>query len=188
VPPKARASAKDKLRAYFEARVGKVIDTRRLRSIGGVSEYARRIRELRNDEGMQIQTHLDSPALRPGQYVLVSLERSPLRVSHKIDRAQRARILERNGYTCCMCGLAAGDPEPDSPVRKIRLHVDHADPDGPTTDENLRVTCNVCNEGRSNLEAAPAPKMLSVLRQVRRLPRRDQWALLEDLKARLGSD
>ncbi len=162
------------------------METEDLQAVAGVSEYARRIRELRNDEGMQIHTHLDRPDLKPGQYVLASLERLAIRVSHKIDRAQRARILERNGYTCCLCGLAAGDPEPDNPTRKVRLHIDHADPDGPTTDDNLRVTCNVCNEGRSNLQTAPPPKLLSVLRQVRRLPKRDQRALLDNLKARLG--
>ena len=36
----------------------------------GVSEWARRVRELREKEGWPILTHNDSTDLKPGQYLL----------------------------------------------------------------------------------------------------------------------
>ena len=38
-------------------------------------------------------------------------------------KAPQARILDRNGYACQSCGVAAGDL--DERGRPIRLHVDH---------------------------------------------------------------
>lgn len=176
--------SKDKIRKFFEAHVGKIVTTAEIRQLTQVSEYARRIRELRDDEGLQIISHNDRANLKPGEYMLLSLERSP-RFSHKVDKVQRARILERNGLTCAMCGATAGDPDPYMPGRKIRLHVDHINPDGPTIDENLRVLCNNCNEGRSNLAVPPVPNTLSILRQIRKLPRGEQSRILEELRKKL---
>ena len=62
--------SKDKLRAYLEANVGKVLKTATLRKVAGVSEYARRLRELRDQEGMQIRTHIDRHDLNPANTCL----------------------------------------------------------------------------------------------------------------------
>jgi len=181
-----KGSAKDRIRTFLKRNVGKVVTTHQIREVARISEYARRIRELRDDEGMIIQSHHDAPDLKVGEYRLASLEPSHVRISHKVDRAQRMRILERNGFTCSLCGLGAGDPDPDDPSRKVRLQIDHIDPDGPSIDANLRVTCNVCNEGRSNLGSLPAPALIRVMREARRLPKDQQAELLRDLQKRLG--
>ena len=39
------------------------------------SEWARRVRELRDEQGYQILTHTDRDDLKPGQYVMISAER-----------------------------------------------------------------------------------------------------------------
>ena len=66
-------SAKARLRAYFLANLGKVMDSDELRLVANnQSEWARRIRELRNEEGYQILTHNDRSELKPGQYLLES--------------------------------------------------------------------------------------------------------------------
>ena len=62
--------ARDKLRTYFLAHLGEVLDSDTLREVAGISEWARRVRELRNEEGYQILTHNDRSDLKPGQYVL----------------------------------------------------------------------------------------------------------------------
>ncbi|MCI0406184.1 MAG: HNH endonuclease, partial [candidate division Zixibacteria bacterium] len=98
----------------------------------------------------------------------------------------RARILERNGFTCAMCGMTPLDEDPYRPGRNIRLHVDHINPDGPSSEDNLRTLCNNCNEGRSNLAVPPALNTLSVLRQIRKLPRDEQKRIFEDLKKRFN--
>jgi 5-methylcytosine-specific restriction endonuclease McrA len=174
-------SARDKIRKFFEDNVGKVVTTHEISEVAQISEYARRIRELRDDEGMQILSHRDRSDLKQGEYILVSLTRQP-RFSHQISKALRAQILERNGLTCSMCGVTAGDVDLYNPNRKITLHVDHIDPDGETREENLRTLCHNCNEGRSNIIIPPTPKYLSVLRLIRRLSRDDQQKVFEMLK------
>lgn len=178
--------ARDKIRKFLENNVGKVVTTEQISAVAGIRDYQRRIRELRGEEGMQILSYRDSPDLKPNEYILASKDRLP-RFSHRIDKAQRARILERNGLTCSMCGVTAGEPDPYSPSRKITLHVDHIDPDGPTTDDNLRTLCHNCNEGRSNLVIPPTPNTLSVLRTIRRLARDDQRRIFEELKKKFES-
>lgn len=174
-------SARDKIRRFFEQNVGRVITTNQIARVANIREYARRIRELRNEEGMQILSYRDRPDLKPTEYILVTLQRQP-RFSHKIDKAQRARILERNGMTCSMCGATAGEQDPFNPNRRITLHVDHINPDGRSTDDNLRTLCHNCNEGRSNIVIPPAPNTLAVLRTIRRLGRAEQRRLYEELR------
>ena len=182
-------SARDRLRDYFHANVGKVLRTDELRRVAGTSEYARRIRELRNEEGMAILTHNDRSDLKPGEYMLETLELRPAR-TQPLPSDQRFRILERDGYTCQVCGLAAGDPDPDRPGRTVRLHVDHVVPrheGGTNDDDNLRALCNVCNEGRSNLTRPPRPETLNALAYIRRLPRDRQREIFEFLTRKFGS-
>jgi len=59
-----RQGARAKLRAYFHANVGKILNSDELRAVAGISEWARRVRELRNEEGWNIQTHNDQSNLR----------------------------------------------------------------------------------------------------------------------------
>ena len=177
-------SARDRLREYFRANVGRVIRTQTLRRVAGISEYARRIRELRNEEGMMIVTHNDRTDMRPGEYMLESLELRPAAVG-AISADQRLRILERDGYTCQVCGLGAGDPDPANPARKVRLQVDHIVPrseGGSNEDDNLRALCNVCNEGRSNLVTPAKSQTINALAHVRRMPRDRQREVYEFLK------
>jgi len=59
--------AKSKLRVHFLANLGRVMDSEELKAVAdGKSEWARRIRELRDEEGYQILTHNDLSELKPG--------------------------------------------------------------------------------------------------------------------------
>ena len=56
---------------FLLANIGRVIEGDELREASGnVSEWARRVRELRDEEGYQILTHRDRRDLKPGQYLL----------------------------------------------------------------------------------------------------------------------
>ncbi len=158
-----------------------------IREVAGTREYARRIRELRNDEGMQIRTHIDRRDLKPGQYILESLEREPV-VQRGISPQLRGEILERNGYTCQLCGAGAGDPDPFNPNRKLRLHIDHIKPKsqgGTDSKENLRVLCSACNQGRSNVQT-PSETAMNLLARIRKQPRTVQREIYERLKDFFG--
>ncbi len=175
--------AKEKLRAYFEANVGKVIKTHTLRRVAGISEYARRIRELRDEEGMQIRSHIDRHDLKPGEYLLESLKRVPT-LGRGMSPQLRNEILERNGFTCQLCGAGPNDPDPFNPSRKMRLHIDHIIPisqGGSDDKDNLRVLCSACNQGRSNIQPI-SESARNILARIRRLSRAAQKEVYEAIK------
>jgi 5-methylcytosine-specific restriction endonuclease McrA len=168
------------LREYFIENVGKILDSDTLREIAGTSEWARRVRELRNEEGLNILTHNDRSDLRHGQYILTDLKPRPS-FERGISKETRALVLDRNGFTCQMCGAAAGEPHPYDNGRKTRLHIGHIiDKSMGGTDEanNLRAVCSVCNEGASNL-TLNRPDTIKLIAQVRRAPAKDQLNVLE---------
>lgn len=177
--------SRDLLRSHFLANVGRILGSDELRQIAGISEWARRVRELRNEEGYQILTHNDRAELRPGQYLLVDPKPLPA-FSRSLSKEVRALVLERNGFTCQMCGIAAGEPHPDDSGRPCRLHIGHiVDRSHGGTDEamNLRALCSVCNEGASNLSPT-RPELVRLLAQVRRATREDQLAVLDWLSSK----
>ena len=126
--PKKKASgsgARGKLRAYFLANIDRVMDSDELRSVAGnQSEWARRVRELRTEEGYLILTHNDRSHLKPGEYLLETPNPQPA-FARAISKETRAYVLDRNGFTCQMCGTVAGEPHPYDPTRKTRLHIGH---------------------------------------------------------------
>ncbi len=139
--------ARDKLRAHFLANVGRVMEVEELRSVaGGITEWARRVRELRNEEGYQILTHNDRSSLKQGQYLLENPKPVPA-FQRGISKELRSQVLDRNGFTCQMCGAAAGEPHPYDTTRKTRLHIGHiVDKSLGGTDEitNLRAKKQCC--------------------------------------------
>lgn len=165
---------------YFFANVGKVLESRDIQEAsGGAVEWARRIRELRNEEGYQILSHKDRADLKPGQYLLETTQRIPA-FKRGISKELRAWILERNGYTCQMCGVAAGDPDPLNPARTVRLtigHINDKSKGGDDSRQNLRAVCTNCNEGLQNT-SPPKPDQIHLLSQIRRATIDDQCAVL----------
>ena len=181
--------ARDQLRAHFLANLGRVMATEELQRVsGGISEWARRVRELRNEEGFQILTHNDRDDLKPGEYVLDSPKPRPA-FAREMSKETRAFVLDRNGFTCQMCGAVAGEPHPFDPGRKTRLHIGHIiDKSLGGSDEpaNLRAICSVCNEGATNV-TLPRPDLQKLLVQVRRATATDQRAVLDWLRGKFKS-
>lgn len=177
---KREPGSKAKLRDFFLHNVGTILDSKTLQQVAGTSEWARRVRELRNEEGMNIVTHNDRSDLKPGQYLLLDLKPIPA-FERGISKETRAFVLDRNGFTCQMCGAAAGEPHPYDAGRKTRLHIGHImdkSMGGTDTAGNLRAICSVCNEGASNL-TLNRPEAIKLIAQVRRAPGKDQLDVLE---------
>ena len=173
--------ARAKLRRFFRENVGEVLDSAMLFEVsGGTNEFGRRIRELRNEEGFDIQTHNDRSDLKPGQYILLSRKPKPA-FERSISKETRSFVLDRNGFTCQMCGAAAGEPHPYDNGRKTRLHLGHIidkSMGGDDSPNNLRAICSVCNEGASNL-TLNRPDTIKLIAQVRRAPAKDQLDVLD---------
>jgi len=99
--------AKDRLLGYLQRHVGQIIDGAELDVVSGISDYPRRLRELRVEDGYKIVTGaLPDPfsgsTLHPDQYLLSSVEADTStaerwRVANRIRRSTlsvKDRILE----------------------------------------------------------------------------------------------
>ncbi|MGH8541828.1 MAG: HNH endonuclease [Stenotrophobium sp.] len=175
------SGARAKLRKHFLGNLGRVMDSDELRDVAGdISEWARRVRELRTEEGYLILTHNDRADLKPGQYLLENPKPQPA-FERGISKETRAFVLDRNGFTCQMCGAVAGEPHPYDPSRKTRLHLGHVvdkSMGGSDDPSNLRAICSVCNEGAKNL-TLDRPSVQKLLIQLRRATGKDQLTVLD---------
>jgi len=114
---KRKGSARSRVEAFFEATVGQAVTGEQLDYVARIKEGVRRARELRDELGWPIDSHIEEPDLGPGGYRLLS--------THPDDRRDtsqrlypddlRSRVFERDSYTCAVCGrdreraLAEGD-------------------------------------------------------------------------------
>ena len=175
-----KGGARALLRAHFLNNLGRVMGAEELREVSGnISEWARRVRELRTEEGYQILTNNDRESLKPGEYLLENPKPAPA-FERAISKETRAFVLDRNGFTCQQCGAVAGEPHPYDPTRKTRLHIGHIvdkSMGGSDTAENLRALCSVCNEGAKNL-TLERPSSQKLLIQLRRATGGDQIEVL----------
>ena len=185
-----RIGSKEKIRQFLLANIGRIIESRELQEAsGGAAEYARRTRELR-EEGWPILTHNDSADLRPGQYLLK--ESQPKKAAVTFERGMsarlRAEVLDRNGFTCQMCGLTPGELDPTT-GRKVRLHLGHIKDKslgGKEELSNLRALCSTCNQGAKNITGIK-PKSIWLLSQIRRAASDDQQTVFDWLRKKLGA-
>lgn len=180
--------SKKKILDFFLANVGRVIESKELQEASGwAAEWGRRVRELRNEQGYRILSHKDRADLKPGQYLLETTKREPI-FARSISKETRAHVLERNGYTCQMCGHAAGDVDPVNPNRTVRLtmgHIIDKSKGGDDSTQNLRAVCTNCNEGLQNA-TPPKPDRLTLFAHARRATLADQLALLEWLQKKFA--
>lgn len=177
---KEREGSRARILEFLLSNIGRVLDKDEIRrASGNASEWARRLRELRDEYGYQIFSHKDRRELKPGQYLIESNKRLPA-LPRGISKETRAWVLERNGYTCQMCGAGAGDPDPYHQGRRIQLamgHIIDKSKGGKDTPENLRAICTNCNEGLQNT-APPKPDRIELLKQIRRATIDDQLVVL----------
>lgn len=189
--PKKKSSSrgpgsKTRVLYFLLANMGTVVTSEEIREASGnASEWARRLRELRTEEGYQILSHRDRAELKPNEYLMETDKRLPA-FARNISKETRASVYARNGNTCQQCGVAAGDPDPYNAGRTIRLTLGHViDKSNGGTDEpsNLRALCSNCNEGLQNI-SPPKPSQIDLLTFLRRATRDVQRAALEWLRSK----
>lgn len=187
-----KPGSKERIRQFLLANIGKMVTSTQIRDAIGteVTEWARRVRELREDEKWPILTHNDRADLKPGQYILTDIppQRDDILFSRPISAKLRAEVLDRNGFTCQMCGLTPGDIDPAT-GRKVRLHIGHVkDKSLGGKDElgNLRSLCSTCNQGAKNI-TGEKPTWIWLLAQIRRAGQDDQRAAFKWLQKKFGS-
>lgn len=112
-----KGSARDRVKALLEAFVGKPVSRWELDQVGKRKETVRRLRELRDEEGWPIASHIDDPSLGRDEYRLLSGDPSDRRepAQRYFTEALRQKVFKRDGYRCQMCGrnreeaMAEGD-------------------------------------------------------------------------------
>ena len=185
----ASKGSKAKVLEFLLGNVRRVVSSDEIRAASGASEWARRLRELRDEEGWPILSHRDRADLKPGEYVLESTKRRPA-FARGVSKETRAIVYARNGNTCQLCGVAAGDADPYQSERTIRLTLGHIiDKSKGGTDDvsNLRALCTNFNEGLQNI-SPPKPSQIDLLTYLRRATREDQKAALKWLQSKFGDE
>ena len=152
-------SSKQKLKTFLLNNKGKILTSRQLQAAAApATEWARRVRELRDQEGWPIETHSDNAKLKQNQYRLKGNPPSSYKFSPKISASLRAKVLDRNGSVCQRCGVTPDDPDPMNRKRKAIMQIDHRVPlsqKGKNTLSNLRTLCTRCNAGLKNTAQQP---------------------------------
>lgn len=179
-----KKGSKQKILVFLLSHINEVVVAKDLQEASGwAAEWGRRLRELRDEDGYQILSHKDRADLKPGQYILLTDKRKPA-FERGISKEVRAFVLDRNGFTCQSCGLAASDPDAFHHGRKVRLTIGHIidkSKGGSDDPGNLKALCTNCNEGLQNT-AMPKPHLVHVLSTIRRATVDDQLAVLKWLE------
>lgn len=144
---KRKGGMKSKIIEYLRANVGRAVTGEELRYLAkDASEWARRVRELRTEEGWPVATRQTGrPDLPVGVYLL---ERDEQAKPHdrQIKDDVRVAVLTRDNFRCQYegCGWSQVDAQPDDPRRNLELHhIQHHRHRGSNTVENLITLCNV---------------------------------------------
>ncbi len=140
------AGGQDKILKYLRANVGKPVSGEELSYVAQSSEWARRVRELRTEQGWPISTKMSgNPSLPVGVYVLERDRQAP---SHdrRIADSVRRQVLQRDGYACRNCGWTHERWNTSDPRFLELHHVVHHAHGGSNEATNLVTYCNVCHD------------------------------------------
>jgi len=140
--------SKERVLQYFQENVGIVVTTEELAYVAREAKaFARRARELRTEDGYAVATKFTGrPDLRPGQYVLETLERRALPHDRRIPDGVQREVYERDASTCQLCAWSRDRFVPGDPRILELHHVQHHVDRGPNTAENLIVICSRCHD------------------------------------------
>lgn len=140
-------SGKGRIREYLKDKVGEPVKSNRLARISGISEYARRIRELRNEEGFVIDSTRTREELGQNDYFVVEIQ--DVDEKSRITAQARFEQLERQ-ENCEVCGRNVNHPEVRyMEVDHITSFIDYDEPEEVNNPSNLRTLCNDCHHGKS---------------------------------------
>jgi len=143
-----RAGSQQRLLCFFRENVERVVTTDELAYVAkDAKQYARRVRELRTEQGYMIATRFTGrPDLRMGQYVLESLDRVAAPHDRQVPEPIQRAVYARDDNTCVCCGWTR-DTWTRSDPRILELHhIDEHAGGGPNTEANLVVLCSRCHD------------------------------------------
>ena len=139
--------ARRRILQYLIANVGTPVHANELEVVGGISEYARRVRELRTEEGYAVSTtYTGRPDLPGNLYVLESVDRVAEPHDRHISNEVQQEVYRRDNSTCQLCGGTIGNwTRPGSSMLELHHILNHNNR-GPNLASNLLVLCNACHD------------------------------------------
>ncbi len=149
-------SGRDRILNLLKACVSEVVTRHEIDYVANIKEGSRRLRELRDELGWPIESYIDDPLLKPDQYRLVSTaeeDRTDPR-QRLYPEDLRARIFNRDNYTCQIChrdhkrAQAAGDSRFYLEVHHKTAVADESTPmplEQLNSEENLITYCHACH-------------------------------------------
>lgn len=74
----AAINTRERIKNLFLKHIGKIITKEQISREAGISEWARQVRELRDEYGYEIKSYKEMPGrLKPGEYLLESPKATP---------------------------------------------------------------------------------------------------------------
>ena len=140
-----KTSVTDKITEYFRKNVGEEITGEELKYLAkDKKEWARRVRELRTEQGWPIITkNSGRDSLAIGVYVLEE-DRQTYEHDRRIPDPVRVAVLQRDGFKCVRCGWNRSLLSQDDPRKMLELHhLRHHKDKGENSVENL-ITLATC--------------------------------------------
>jgi len=162
---KKKTSVKNKLLEYFRANVGHNITGEELLYLAGnAKEWARRVRELRTEEGWPSVTRNSGDLAMPVGVYRLEHDRQSAPHDRKIPDPVRVEVLERDGFGCRKCEWNRSSKKPDDPRSFLELHhiLEHANM-GKNEVGNLITLCNVCHDEVHRSKSSITADMLQAL-------------------------
>ena len=138
-------SVRDRILRYLRENAGQPVTGEELRYVAnGATEWGRRTRELRTQEGWPVVTRSSGrPDLDIGVYVLEADRQSPPH-DRNIPDPVRVAVLERDDFRCRCCGWEPTERKPGDPRALLELHhIEHHFEGGSNEEDNLIALCNV---------------------------------------------
>ncbi|MFP4106366.1 MAG: HNH endonuclease [Phycisphaerae bacterium] len=140
--------AQQRILEFLKANVGDVVTTEELAKVSGDrKQYARRLRELRTEDGYAIASRFTGrPDLRVGEYILETLERVTDPHDRRIPTDVQKTVYRRDNNACRLCGWSISNWNREDP-RILELHhlEEHAE-GGKNALDNLAVLCSRCHD------------------------------------------
>ncbi|MFD2554767.1 HNH endonuclease [Sphingobacterium tabacisoli] len=132
-------SARKDLYHYISNNGLRIYSTEELRAVGKISEWARVLRQLKQDAIIDYENDVN------GYNIILINELISKSVRDGLSSKDKYRIRHRDGHRCQSCGKGVSD--------NVKLHVDHKIPldwGGGNDDSNLWTLCNECNLAKRN--------------------------------------
>ena len=145
---KERIGVKGKILKYLLSNIGTAVTGEELRYLANErSEWARRVRELRTEDGWAVVSRQSGrPDLPVGHYILETSDQAEPH-DRKIPDVVRVAVLQRDTYTCQRCSWNRDAAHPDDRARYLELHhMIHHRHGGPNEADNLITLCNYCHD------------------------------------------